>query len=160
MGSHEDGKDTVPSVCVYARVCVCMHSVIQSCPTLCNLMDHSLPGSSVHGIFQARIQEWVVISSSRGSSWPRDQICISCVSCIAGGFYTVEPWVGRAGGGDVERTRRFSLRKYKNWATVEIEGATGMGETRSCWNKFTGEVCSLPGAESRQVGGAHSSSPD
>ena len=68
MGSHEDGKDTVPSVCVYARVCVCMHSVIQSCPTLCNLMDHSLPGSSVHGIFQARIQEWVVISSSRGSS--------------------------------------------------------------------------------------------
>ena len=41
-------------------------------------MDCSLPGSSVHGIFQARILEWVAISFSRGSSWPRDQTCISC----------------------------------------------------------------------------------
>ena len=40
------------------------------------------PGSSVHGSFQARIQEWVAISSSRGSSWPRDQTHISCVPCI------------------------------------------------------------------------------
>ena len=51
-------------------------------------IDHSLLGSSVHGIFQARILEWVAISSSRGSSQPRDQIHISCVSCIAGGFFT------------------------------------------------------------------------
>ena len=48
--------------------------VTQSCPTLCDLMDYSSPGSSVHGILQARIQEWVVIPFSRGSSWPRDQI--------------------------------------------------------------------------------------
>ena len=40
----------------------------QSCPTLCNVMDYSLPGSSVHGILQARILEWVAISFSRGSS--------------------------------------------------------------------------------------------
>ena len=40
----------------------------QSCPTLCDPMDHSPPGSSVHGIFQARILEWVAVSSSRGSS--------------------------------------------------------------------------------------------
>ena len=46
--------------------------VAQSCPTLCNSMDRSLPGSSVHGILQARISEWVVIPFSRGSSWPRD----------------------------------------------------------------------------------------
>ena len=45
-------------------------------------MDCSPPGSSVHGIFQARIQEWVAISSSRGSSQARDQTCISYVSCI------------------------------------------------------------------------------
>ena len=51
-------------------------------------MDCSLPGSSVHGILQARILEWVAISSSRGSSWPRDQ---TCVSCIASGFFTAEP---------------------------------------------------------------------
>ena len=46
----------------------------QSCPTLCDPMDCSPPGSSVHGILQARILEWVAISSSRGSSQPRDQI--------------------------------------------------------------------------------------
>ena len=54
----------------------------QSRPTLCNPMDCSPLDSSVRGIFQARILEWVVISSSRGSSWPRDWTCVSCVSCI------------------------------------------------------------------------------
>ena len=42
----------------------------------------SPPGSSVHGIFQARIVKWVAISFSRGSSWPRDQNCVSCISCV------------------------------------------------------------------------------
>ena len=45
-------------------------------------MDYSPPGSSVHGILQARILKWVVISSSRGSSRPRDRTHVSCVSCI------------------------------------------------------------------------------
>ena len=52
------------------------------CLTLCNPMDCSPPGSSVHGIFQARILEWVTISSSRGSSQPRDRTLVTCVSCI------------------------------------------------------------------------------
>ena len=47
--------------------------VAQSCPTLCNPMDYSPPGSSVHGILQARILEWVVIPFSRGSFQPRNQ---------------------------------------------------------------------------------------
>ena len=51
--------------------------VTQSCPTLCDPMDCSLPGSSVHGIFQARVLEWVAISFSRGSSQPRDQTGVS-----------------------------------------------------------------------------------
>ena len=51
--------------------------VAQSCPTLFDPVDCSLPGSSVHGILQARILEWVAISFSRGSSWPRDQTQIS-----------------------------------------------------------------------------------
>ena len=51
--------------------------VAQSCPTLCNPMDCSLPGSSVHGIFWARVVEWVAISFSRGSSRPRDQTRVS-----------------------------------------------------------------------------------
>ena len=54
-------------------------------------MDHSPPGSSVHGILQARILEWVAMPSSRGSSQPRNQTHVSCVSCIAGGFFTAEP---------------------------------------------------------------------
>ena len=50
---------------------------------LCNPMDCSPPGSSVHGILQARILEWVAISSSKGSSWPRDGTYVSCISCIS-----------------------------------------------------------------------------
>ena len=49
---------------------------------LCNPMDCSLPGSSVHGTLQARVLEWVAISYSRGSFWLRYQTCVSCVSCI------------------------------------------------------------------------------
>ena len=52
----------------------------RSCPTLCDPMDCSPLGSSVHGIFQARILEWVAISFSRQSSWPRGWTCISCIS--------------------------------------------------------------------------------
>ena len=54
---------------------------IQWCLILCNPTDCSPPSSSVHGILQARILEWVAISSSSGSSWPRNQTCISYVSC-------------------------------------------------------------------------------
>ena len=56
--------------------------LLQSCLTLCDPMDHSLPGSSVHGILQGRILEWVAISSSRAYSWSRDQTHVSCISCI------------------------------------------------------------------------------
>ena len=55
----------------------------QSCMTLCEPMDCSPPGSSVHSISQARKLEWVAISFSRGSSRPREWTCISCISCIA-----------------------------------------------------------------------------
>ena len=61
--------------------------VTQSCMTLCDSMDCTPPGSSVHGISQARILEWVAIIFSRGSSCPRDQ---TLVSCIAGRFFTSE----------------------------------------------------------------------
>ena len=55
---------------------------LQSCPTLCNSMDCSPPGSSVQGIFQARILEWIIMPSFRGSSWPRDWTHVSHASCI------------------------------------------------------------------------------
>ena len=53
----------------------------ESCSTLCNPIDCRPPGSSVHGISQARILEWVAISFSRGSSWSRDWTHVACVSC-------------------------------------------------------------------------------
>ena len=54
--------------------------VAQSCPTLCDPVDCSLLDSSVHGILQARILEWVAISFSRGSSQPRDRTRVSCIA--------------------------------------------------------------------------------
>ena len=70
---------------IYKYICV---KSLQSCLTFCNPMNCSFPGSSVHGILQIRILEWVAIVFSRGSSQPRDQISISC---IAGRFFTIEP---------------------------------------------------------------------
>ena len=73
--------------------------VAQSCPIFCDLMDCSLPGSSLHGILQARILEWVAIPFSKESFWPRGQ---TWVSCIRGRFFTVwatrealNHWTGR-----------------------------------------------------------------
>ena len=64
--------------------------VAQSCPTLCDPMDCSLPGSSVHGILRARILEWVAMPSSRESFQPRDW---TWVSCIEGRLFTI--WATR-----------------------------------------------------------------
>ena len=66
-------------------VCVCV-LVAQSCPTLCDPLDCSPPGPSVHGILQARMLEWVAIPFSRRSSQPRDQ---TLISGILGGFFTI-----------------------------------------------------------------------
>ena len=84
--------------CLNVSLCVCFGSVSKyvfvcppnplacvrphSCLTLCDSKDYSLPGSSVHGIFQVRILEQVATSFSRGSSQPSDQTRGSCVSCI------------------------------------------------------------------------------
>ena len=76
------------------RLTVCVLCFIaQTCPTLWDTMDCSPPGSSVHGIFQARILEQVAISYSRGSSQSRDQTHISCISCIGRWiFYHCVSW--------------------------------------------------------------------
>ena len=85
--------------------------VTQSCPTLCNSMDCSLPGFSIHGIFQARVLEWVAISFSRWSSWPRDR---TWVSDTAGGCFTLwaTSWC--------KSNCNFALLKFAIW----------------CWNIF------------------------
>ena len=69
--SADEGRAQEFLPCFSLLKCVCAKS-LQSCPTLCDLMDCNPPGSSVHGILQARILESVAMPSSRGSSRPRD----------------------------------------------------------------------------------------
>ena len=103
-------------MCVCVRMCVCVF-VIQLCQTLCDPMECSLPGSSVHGIPQVRILEWVAIPFSGGSSWPgvtpgspalqadsiiwapgKRHICVCCCCCAQTCPWTAArqapPWVG------------------------------------------------------------------
>ena len=83
----------------------CVHAYsLQLCPTLWDPMDCSLPGSSIHGILQARILEWVAMPSSRGSSQPRVETMSLLVSCIGrhvlyqqrhlGSPWESLPWLG------------------------------------------------------------------
>ena len=102
-GSHTDGPDWAPThayinctphtvhyilmtLTLVLEVCCCL--VTKLCSPLFHPMDCSLPGSSIHGISQARILEWVAISFSTGSSWPGSQTCITCISSK---FLTTEP---------------------------------------------------------------------
>ena len=71
-----------------SRVIVYLLSHVQ---LFCDPVDSSLPGSPIHGISQARLQEWVAISSSSGSFRPRDPTHVSCISCIADRCFTTEP---------------------------------------------------------------------
>ena len=90
-----------------------------SCSVLSNSynpMDSSPPGSSVHGISQARILEWGAISFSRGSSWPRDWMCIPC---ITGRLFTNEP-PGKNQQSCVQFLNVFELLVYFPWASVLI----------------------------------------
>ena len=77
------------SISMMGRASACVHAKsLQLCPTLCQAMDCSPPGSSACGILQARILKWVAMPSSRGSSPPRDRIHISTSPALAGEFFT------------------------------------------------------------------------
>ena len=89
-GFHTSSPCGYTHSCLLKKLCkenrylhLSMHAKpLQSCPTLCDLMDYGPPGSSVRGISQARILEWVAISFSRGSSRPKDRTHVSYVSCV------------------------------------------------------------------------------
>ena len=83
--------------------------VTQSCPTLCDPTESSLSGSSIHGIFQARVLEWIAIAFSRGSSWPRDW---TPVSRIAGRRFTI--WATREAG----PKESWGLKNWCFWTVV------------------------------------------
>ena len=83
---HRFGLNGPMQLCSLSLKSESESEVAQSCPTVCDPMDCSPPGSSVHGIFQARVLEWIAISFSRGSSQPRDK---TRISRTAGGCFTV-----------------------------------------------------------------------
>ena len=98
-------------------------SVTQSCLTLCDPIDCGPPGSSVHGILQARRLEWVAISSSRGSSRPRDGTWVSCIFCTA--RWVLYHWVTRDA---LEKSRHTY---YSGWIqnTANTQCWWGLGTT-------------------------------
>ena len=98
--------------------------VFQSCLTLCNPMDYSLPGSSVRGLFQARVLEWVAISFSRGSSQPRDW---TWVSCIADRRFTI--WVTREALRDT-----WNYRQIWTWSTKWSSEKANSFKKRMQWS--------------------------
>ena len=102
---------TFSEATVHCWGCVCV--LTQLCLTLCDPMDCSPPGSSTHGIIQARILEWVAISSSKGSSWPRDWPCICCI-----GRWILYQWATR----EANSSLPFSNKLF--WPQL-----------KGCWNE-------------------------
>ena len=91
MGSESDAAEQLSRQIPWrGRKALCC-LVAQWSLTLCDPMDCSPQGSSLHGVFQARILECVAISSSKASSWLRDWTLVSSVFCVASGFFTTEP---------------------------------------------------------------------
>ena len=142
--------------------------VAHLCPTLCDPVDCSPPGSSVHGFSQARMLALVAIFFSRGSSRPRDW---TCVSCIAGRFFTTEPpgksiigyccccWVASVVSNSVRPHRPQSTRLPRPWDSPGKN--TGVGchfllyagkwkvkvkSLKSCPTLRDPMDCSLPGS--------------
>ena len=119
-------------------VCVCVW-VAQLCPTLCKPMDCSLPGSSVHGILQARILEWAAIPFSRGSSQPKDW---TQVSWTANGSFTI--WTTteaqNTGWGVAHPTTAQSNRAKGRWRGHRT---TGGWERRQLWEPVVPAMSSL-----------------
>ena len=97
--------------------------VTQSCSTLCDPMDCSLSGSSVHGIFQARVLEWIAISFSRGSSRPKNQ---TWVSQVAGRCFT--SWATREAPLNNKQNKNtnqiISRQEYQSHSALPIRGKT------------------------------------
>ena len=112
--------------------------LLQSCPTLNDPMECSLPGFSIHGIFQATVLEWVVISFSRGSSWPRDQTQVSGIAerCLTLG----------------QPTSRFKKSTEKSLVNSNLESLFEKG-SRQCVHS-TGEILNC------NFGGSHLTIPE
>ena len=121
--------------------CVCVCSIAQSCPTLCDPMDCSLPGSSVHGILQARTLEWIAMLSFRRFSWPREQTLISSVSCIGRRVLSTSPtW-------EAHRTQVPSMKEQVSFVSSLDETRTqGRRKMEQSWGWLTAQLLQSSGS--------------
>ena len=97
----------------------------------CDPVDCSPPGSSVLGILQARILEWVSIPFSRGSSWPRDQ---TRISCIAGRFFTEPPGKPRVVGPQILWPHEEEISSKSSRANLPVPGGSPEGPPSPAWS--------------------------
>ena len=108
---------------------------LKSCPTLCNPIDSSPPGSPIPGILQARPLEWVAISFSRGSSWPRVRPHVSRISCFV--RQVLYHWAIR--GSAPELWQRIYYKKYGlKYLSQSQEVCNGLVQTEEA-----GDICLL-----------------
>ena len=119
--------------------------VAQLCPTLCSPVDCSPLGSSVHGILQARILEWVAMPFFRGSSGCRGQTCISCFSCTAGRFFTTEPPGKHSSQRQVAESPRIKIRSKHGDSNSQQAKIMTQISARTWFNGSSGGNASLGG---------------
>ena len=117
----------------------------QSCLTLCSPMDCSPPVSSVHGILQARRLDWVAMMSSKGSSPPWGQTCISYISCMAGKFFPggkerLEIWEKlEISSRKLEITREYFHAKMGSIKDRNGVDLTEAEDIKKRWQEYTGD---------------------
>ena len=123
-GKESCGREPVPTSTSHPTA---PSEVAQSCLTLCDPMDCSLLGCSIHRIFQARVLERVAISFSRGSSWPMDQ---TQVFHIAGGFFTI--WATREAPRTLEWVA-YTFSRGFSWLRSQTRVSCSVGRFFISW---------------------------
>ena len=122
----------------FLLLCLCCYSIFKLCITLWDFMDYSPPGSTLHGICQARILKWASIFFSQGSYGYRDQVCISC---LAGRFFTTEPGLVILPTQKKKRAHDFDgmiVSGRKKSSSVFL-GFLGCPKSKLTWERLTGE---------------------
>ena len=134
-------------LCTRSSWCAVLCLVAQSCPTLCDPMDCSPPGSSIHGILQARILEQVTMPSSRASSQPKDR---TQVSHIADGFFSIWATRGAFSGGAVVKESAYTAG---NMGLIPVSGSSlGVGNSNLLQHSCLGNSMDRRGEGLKSMG--------
>ena len=112
-----------------------------SCLTLCSLMDYGMPSSSDHGILPSRILEWVAMHSSRGSSWPRIELCLLPLLHWQSGFTTSPTW-------EAHQRKKKKKKKKVQWLKRKVCASV---HAQSCLTFHNPMDCSLPDSSVHEI---------